>query len=83
MEIISHSYRKRGGIEFVFAQFPNSKALLVPIKNYYFVRSVRWSSQDPAVTRKDLEIMEIAVNEFLGTIDFYRQRINYQQTFES
>ncbi|KAB2331827.1 hypothetical protein [Bacillus mesophilum] len=75
MKILSHSYRKRGGIEFVFAEFPNSKVLLVPIKKYYFVKSVRWSAEDPPVSRRDLEKMEIAVNELLGTIDFYKQRI--------
>ncbi|WP_080848519.1 hypothetical protein [Cytobacillus gottheilii] len=74
MKILNHSYRKRGGIEFSFAEFPNSKVLLVPIKNYYFVKSVRWSSKDVPVTRRDLEMMEIAVNDLLGTIDFYKQR---------
>ncbi|MGD6943343.1 hypothetical protein ACQCT6_15095 [Cytobacillus gottheilii] len=76
MKILSHSYRKRGGIEFVFAEFPNSKALLVPIKKYYFVKSVRWSAEDPPVTRQDLEKMELAVNDLMGTIDSYKQRIH-------
>lgn len=55
MNILQYSYKKRGKIEFVFEGWPHSKVTMVPIKGYYFVRFIKWSSQDPIVTRNDLE----------------------------
>ncbi len=77
MKIIHHSYRRRGQIEFIFEEFPNSKVVFSPIKDYYFIRTVRWNREDSVVTRRDLEKMELIVNEFLGSIDFYKQRKAY------
>lgn len=50
MNILQYSYKKRGKIEFVFEGWPHSKVTMVPIKGYYFVRFIKWSSQDPIVT---------------------------------
>ncbi|TWP01896.1 hypothetical protein EUA35_15625 [Bacillus subtilis] len=44
------------------------------VKGYYFVRFIKWSSQDPIVTRNDLEKMEWAANQYFGTAPFYRKR---------
>ncbi|MGF2819070.1 hypothetical protein ACQUF8_08735 [Bacillus subtilis] len=74
MNILQYSYKKRGEIEFVFEGWPHSKVTMVPIKGYYFVRFIKWSSQDPIVTRNDLEKMEWAVNQYFGTAPFYRKR---------
>jgi len=79
MEIMKHSYRKRGTVEFIFNKFPQSKVVFYPIKNYYFIRTVKWHSEDPIVTRGDLEEMELLSNELLGTIEFYKQRKNYRE----
>ncbi len=78
MKIIHHAYRRRGQIEFMFEEFPHSKVVFSPIKNYYFVKSVRWNQLDRVVNRRDLEEMEHIVNEFLGCIDFYKQRKAYE-----
>ncbi|MED3571911.1 hypothetical protein [Cytobacillus praedii] len=78
MEIVTYSYKRHGMIEFIFDKFPNSKAILYPIKSYYFIRTVRWDPEDPVVSKNDLEAMEIAANELLGTIENYRQRKNYK-----
>ncbi|MCV9886404.1 hypothetical protein OIH86_12220 [Metabacillus halosaccharovorans] len=78
MKIIHHSYRRRGQIEFMFEEFPHSKVVFSPIKNYYFIRTVRWNREDPVVTRRDLEKMELEVNEFLGSIECYKQRKAYK-----
>lgn len=74
MNILQYSYKKRGKIEFVFEGWPHSKVTMVPIKGCYFVRFIKWSSQDPIVTRNDLEKMEWAVNQYFGTAPFYRKR---------
>lgn len=79
MEILKHSYRKRGSMEFIYDMFPHSKVILYPIKNYYFIRTVKWNAKDPVVTRRDLETMEILSNEHLGTIDYYKMRKNFQK----
>ncbi|MDM5299273.1 hypothetical protein QUF51_14065 [Bacillus pumilus] len=78
MEILKHSYRKKGQIEFVFDDFPHSAAVLTPIRHYYFVRYVKWSQQDPPVTRKDLAEMEILANKMLGSLPCYRERKAYK-----
>ncbi|MFS0655618.1 hypothetical protein [Bacillus sp. 179-C3.3 HS] len=78
MEMIRHSYRKKGQIEFVFDKFPHTAAVLTPIRHYYFVRYVKWSQHDPPVTRQDLEEMEILANKMLGTIQDYRNRKAYK-----
>ncbi|PCK20192.1 hypothetical protein CEY02_14405 [Bacillus pumilus] len=78
MEILQHSYRKKGQIEFVFDHFPHSPAILTPIRQYYFVRYVKWSQHDPLVTRKDLEEMEFLANTMLGTLQDYRKRKAYK-----
>ena len=78
MKIIHHSYKRRGQIEFMFEEFPHSKVVFSPIKNYYFIRTVRWNREDPVVTRRDLEKMELEVNEFLGSIEWYKQRKAYK-----
>ncbi|PKG23525.1 hypothetical protein [Niallia nealsonii] len=82
MEIIKHSYKKRGTMEFIYNKFPQSKVILYPIKNYYFVRTVKWHPEDPVVTRADLEKMELLSNELLGTIEFYKQRKSYKEDSE-
>ncbi|AZV53506.1 hypothetical protein DKE43_10505 [Bacillus pumilus] len=74
MDILKHSYRKKGQIEFWFDEFPYSSAVLTPIRHYYFVRYVKWSRHDPPVTRKDLEKMEILANTMLGTLQDYRNK---------
>ncbi|MFN3090984.1 hypothetical protein ABEO94_14530 [Bacillus pumilus] len=78
MDILKHSYRKKGQIEFWFDEFPHSSAVLTPIRHYYFVRYVKWSRHDPPVTRKDLEKMEILANTMLGTLQDYRKRKAYK-----
>ncbi|PRS58788.1 hypothetical protein C6344_10070 [Bacillus sp. GBSW19] len=78
MDILKHSYRKKGQIEFWFDEFPYSSAVLTPIRHYYFVRYVKWSRHDPPVTRKDLEKMEILANKMLGTLQDYRKRKAYK-----
>lgn len=50
MNILQYSYKKRGKIEFVFEGWPHSKVTMAPIKGYYFVRFIKWSSLDPIVT---------------------------------
>ncbi|TXC90435.1 hypothetical protein FS935_10855 [Metabacillus litoralis] len=79
MKIINHSYKRRGTIEFMFDDYPFSKVIFSPIKNYYFVRTVRWDPADSVVTRNDLEKMEILANEFLGCLDFYKDRKAYKE----
>ncbi|MCY8960450.1 hypothetical protein [Bacillus atrophaeus] len=74
MNILLYSYKKRGEIQFVFEGWPHSKVIMAPIKGYYFVRLIRWSGRDPIVTRHDLEKMEWAANQYLGTVPFYRKR---------
>ncbi|QHK14408.1 hypothetical protein C7M22_00447 [Bacillus velezensis] len=74
MKILQMSYKKRGTIEFVFEDFPYSKVTMAPIKGYYFVRAIKWSRRDRAVTRHDLEKFEWAANQALGTTAFYRKR---------
>ncbi|MBR0620985.1 hypothetical protein P2Q02_13250 [Bacillus pumilus] len=78
MDILKHSYRKKGQIEFWFDEFPYSSAVLTPIRRYYFVRYVKWSRHDSPVTRKDLEKMEILANTMLGTLQDYRKRKAYK-----
>ncbi|WP_144468856.1 hypothetical protein [Bacillus pumilus] len=78
MDILRHSYRKKGQIKFWFDEFPHSPAVLTPIRHYYFVRYVKWSRHDPPVTRKDLEKMEILANTMLGTLQDYRKRKAYK-----
>ncbi|APH05681.1 hypothetical protein [Bacillus weihaiensis] len=80
MKIVNHSYQKRGKIEFMFDEFPFSKVVLAPIKNYYFVRTVKWDPNDRVVKRADLEKMEQLVNEFLGCMEFYKQRKAYRES---
>ncbi|UTQ07847.1 hypothetical protein NMK97_16305 [Bacillus amyloliquefaciens] len=70
----SNVLQKRGTIEFVFEDFPHSKVTMAPIKGYYFVRAIKWSRRDRAVTRHDLEKFEWAANQALGTTAFYRKR---------
>ncbi|WP_191557210.1 hypothetical protein [Metabacillus idriensis] len=74
MKIIHYSYRKRGKIEFWFYQWPNSPVVFTPIKEYYFIRVVKWSDLDPLVTRGDLGKMELIVNQYLGREQYYLQR---------
>ncbi|MEC1662948.1 hypothetical protein [Bacillus halotolerans] len=74
MNILQYSYKKKGKIEFVFEDWPHSKVTMAPIKGYYFVRFIKWNSQDPIVTRNDLEKMEWAANQYVGTAPFYRKR---------
>ncbi|WP_108670734.1 hypothetical protein [Peribacillus acanthi] len=74
MNIINYQYKKRGHLEFVFDQFPNSPVLLGMITNFYFVKHVKWSSLDPIVTRNDLEEMEKLVNREMGTTIGYLMR---------
>ncbi|MTH55660.1 hypothetical protein GKZ89_19890 [Bacillus mangrovi] len=74
MEIVDYSYKKRGNVEFVFSPFPHSRVLLSPIKNYFFVRYVKWDDRDPIVERADLEHMEWLVNKHFGLEAWYRRR---------
>ncbi|MCD7035775.1 hypothetical protein LRR81_16140 [Metabacillus sp. GX 13764] len=76
MEIIDYSYKKRGRVEFVFSTFPHSKAMLYPIKNYFFVRYVTWDERDPIVTKADLEEMEMLANKHFGRESWYKKRKN-------
>lgn len=74
VEIKSYSYRKKGSMEFIYDKFAHSRVILYPIKNYYFIKFVKWNSKDPYVTRQDLEEMEELANEEMGTLEFYMQR---------
>jgi hypothetical protein len=74
MKIVNYQYKKRGYLEFVFDQFPNSPVLLGLISNYYFVKHIKWSSLDPVVTRDNLEEMEILANREMGTTIGYLMR---------
>lgn len=80
MEILSHSYRRKGSIEFVFDKFPNSRVVFYPIKNYYFIKFIKWDSFDPEVRTDDLEEMQLIVNNFLGCINYYKQRKGYKNS---
>lgn len=74
MNVISYAYKKKGRMEFIYDQFAHSKVILYPIKNYYFIKFIKWNAKDPYVTTKDLEEMEILANEEMGTLEFYLQR---------
>ena len=74
MKIIHYSYKKRGRIEFWFDQWPNSPVVFTPIKDYCFIRVVKWNQLDPLVTRIDLGEMELMVNKYLGREQYYLQR---------
>ncbi|MRX73107.1 hypothetical protein GJU40_13240 [Bacillus lacus] len=74
MKIINYSYKKRGNLEFVFDVWPHSKVMFSPIRNYYFVRYVRWDERDPVVSREDLQKMEQLVNRQMGREIWYDKR---------
>ncbi|WP_210365197.1 hypothetical protein [Bacillus sp. REN3] len=78
MNLIRWSYTKRYNIKAKFDTFPNSAVLFRQIKNYYFVYSVKWSTMDSVVTKKDLEKMELLLNRELGTEDGYRHRSQFK-----
>ncbi|QGQ46202.1 hypothetical protein [Metabacillus sediminilitoris] len=77
MEILSYSYKRKGIIEFMFDKFPLSKVVFYPIKQYYFIKFIKWDHRDPAVKTEDLEVMQLQVNEFLGCLDYYTKRKAY------
>lgn len=79
MKIIHYSYKKRGKIEFWFEQWPNSPVVFTPIKEYYFIRVVKWNEHDPLVTRDDLGKMELIVNQYLGREEYYLQPKYFEQ----
>ncbi|MFC0271037.1 hypothetical protein ACFFIX_06185 [Metabacillus herbersteinensis] len=74
MRILNYSFKKRGNIDFIFDQFPHSVVVFAPIKNYYFIRYVRWDERDPIVLRQDLAAMELEANKHLNCFDWYKRR---------
>lgn len=78
MEILNHSYKRKGSIEFMFDKFPLSKVVFFPIKQYYFIKFIKWDHHDPVVKTEDLEEMQLQVNKFLGCIDYYMERKAYK-----
>ncbi|WP_456272131.1 hypothetical protein [Bacillus sp. AK031] len=68
------SYSRRFNIKATFDTLPHSTVLFRRIKDYYFIYNVYWSSQDPIVTRQDLEAMELLLNRELGSEEQYNRR---------
>ncbi|HEY4553407.1 MAG TPA: hypothetical protein VIG80_09450 [Bacillaceae bacterium] len=75
MEILKWSYTRRYNIKARFDQFPHSDVVFRQIKDYYFIYTIFWSKSDPVVARRDLEEMEFLLNEELGTLDSYLNRM--------
>lgn len=78
MELLHWSHTKKYNIMAMFNPFFHSKVIFRPIKDYYFVYTVHWSSSDPVVTRQDLETMEILMNRELETEQSYFKRLVYR-----
>lgn len=79
MELLHWSYSKKYNIVARFHPFSHSKVIFRQIKDYYFIYTIYWSSEDPVVVRKDLETMEILLNRELGTEQAYFNRLAYNQ----
>ncbi|MBS4179283.1 hypothetical protein [Lederbergia citrea] len=79
MKILKWSYTKRYNIKARFDQFPHSEVVFRQIKDYYFIYTVFWSKEDPAVERPHLEEMEVLLNRELGTLDCYLKRTALQK----
>lgn len=74
MELLDWGYGRRYQIKAVFSKFPNSTVIFRSFPSYYFIYTVRWSEDDPVVTRKDLEDMELVINDMLGLLANYQNR---------
>lgn len=74
MELLDWGYGRRYQIKAVFSKFPNSTVIFRSFPSYYFIYTVRWSEDDPVVTRKDLEDMELIINDMLGLLANYQNR---------
>ncbi|KKB38250.1 hypothetical protein [Bacillus thermotolerans] len=74
MRLVKWAYSRRYNIKAVFDKFPHSNVIFRTIHQFYFVYIVNWSEKDPVVTRKDLEEMELLLNEEMGTLMFYLRR---------
>jgi hypothetical protein len=74
MKLTKWSYAKRYNIKAQFNEYPNSTVVFRKIKNYYFVYTVKWSLNDPIVSKEALEEMEWLLNRELETLQAYRLR---------
>lgn len=79
MNLIKWSYTKRYNIKAIYDDFPNSTVIFRLINQYYFIYNVKWSENDPPVTKENLEQMEQRLNDELGTGHFYRNRKSRKQ----
>lgn len=78
MKLLDWGYGRRYQIKAVFSKFPNSTVIFRSFPNYYFIYNVRWSEDDPVVTRGDLEEMEHIINDMLGLLSNYQNRRSAQ-----
>lgn len=74
MNLLDWSYGRRYQIKAVFSKFPNSTVIFRSFPSYYFIYTVRWSEDDPVVTREDLKKMELILNDMLGLVENYQNR---------
>ncbi|SDN20588.1 hypothetical protein [Alkalicoccus daliensis] len=74
MNLLDWSYGRRYSIKAVFSKFPNSTVIFRSFPTYYFIYTVRWSEEDPVVTREDLKEMELQLNDMLGLLMNYQNR---------
>ncbi|MFC4735358.1 hypothetical protein ACFO4L_02055 [Bacillus daqingensis] len=74
MKLLDWSYGRRYQIKAVFSKFPKSTVIFRSFPAYYFIYTVRWSEDDPVVTREDLVEMEKILNDMLGLLDNYENR---------
>ncbi|QKS71643.1 hypothetical protein FLK61_33705 [Paenalkalicoccus suaedae] len=74
MQLVDWEYRRRYSIAAVFSKFPNSTVIFRSFPNYYFIYTVKWSQNDPVVTREDLCEMETIINDNMGLLEQYNNR---------
>ncbi|CAM3995906.1 hypothetical protein ALCH109712_15780 [Alkalicoccus chagannorensis] len=75
MELKDWGYGRKYNIKAVFSKFPHSTVIFRSFPDYYFIYTVRWSEQDPVVSREDLIQMEKIMNERLGLLENYEKRV--------
>ncbi|MBM7691019.1 hypothetical protein JOC77_000422 [Peribacillus deserti] len=74
MKMLKWSYSKRNHIRASFDSYPNTLIIFRRIKGFYFAYTMDWSAVDPAVSKADLERMELLLNRELGSEDEYLAR---------
>ncbi|PYZ93475.1 hypothetical protein CR194_09905 [Salipaludibacillus keqinensis] len=74
MELTDWSYGRKYQIKAWFDSHPHSPVIFRSFPNFHFVYMVKWSEQDPTVTRQDLQEMERLMNEELGSLRGYESR---------